>query len=58
MAEALGVSPHSIRQARLQEGAPGYRKPPEGWQTVLARLAREHGREFNALTDELERAGK
>lgn len=54
MAEALGVSSHSIRQARLQEGAPGYRKPPEGWQKAFARLARERCRELGRLADELD----
>jgi hypothetical protein len=41
MAHALGSSPHSVRQARLQEGAPGDRRPPDGWQRVFARLARD-----------------
>jgi len=55
MAEALGVSPHSVRQARLQDGAPGFRKPPEGWTQVFARLARDRCRELNAFIEELER---
>lgn len=57
MAEALGVSPHSIRQARLQEGAPGYRKPPEGWQQAFVRLAKERCRDLQAFIDALEREG-
>jgi hypothetical protein len=55
MAEALGVSPHSVRQARLQHGAPGFRNPPEGWPEVFARLARERCIELQAFVEALER---
>ena len=54
IAKALDMSPHSIRQARLQEGAPGYRKPPEGWQKALIRLAKQRNRELKALIEALE----
>lgn len=37
----LGVPAQSIRQARLDPEAPGHRRPPKGWEAVLARLARE-----------------
>jgi hypothetical protein len=56
MAEALGVSPHSVRQARLQDGAPGFRKPPEDWSRVFVRLARERCSELKAFIEELERS--
>ena len=39
-AEHLGSSPAAVRQARLDPGATGYRKPPTGWEAVFARLAR------------------
>jgi hypothetical protein len=55
MAEALGVSQHSIRQARLQDGAPGFRKPPEGWPQVFIHLAKERCSELKAFIEELER---
>jgi hypothetical protein len=55
MAEALGVSPHSVRQARLQDGAPGFRKAPEGWPQVFARLAQNRLNELRAFIVELER---
>jgi hypothetical protein len=54
MAEALGVSPHSVRQARLQDGAPGFRKPPDGWPQVFVRLAKQRCREFEVFIEELE----
>lgn len=55
VASALGVSVASVRQYRLSPDAKAHRTPPLGWQKVLAQLARERGREFNALADELER---
>jgi hypothetical protein len=55
MAEALGVSPHSVRQARLQDGAPGFRKPPDGWQQVFVRLAKVRCSELMAFIEQLER---
>lgn len=55
IADALGVSPYTIRQARLAPGAPGYRRPPEKWRHVLARLARERARRLEELAARLER---
>ena len=55
IARAIDMSPHSIRQARLQEGGPGYRKPPDGWQRVVIRLAKARIRELKALIEALER---
>lgn len=57
MAEILGVSAHSIRQARLQEGAPGYRKPPEGWQKAFLRLAEDRCSELQSFITALECEG-
>lgn len=53
MAEAMGVSSHSVRQARLVEGAPGYRTPPKEWISVIIRLAEERKRELDQLIDVL-----
>jgi hypothetical protein len=55
IAAALGVSEHSVRQARLQEGTAGYRKPPQGWRAVLAKLARSREGHFGELGAQLER---
>ena len=44
----------TIRQFRLEPDNRGYRKPPEGWRAVFARLARARGGELLALADELE----
>ena len=40
LAKALGCSVATLRQARLDESAKAHRKPPEGWETVVAKLAR------------------
>jgi hypothetical protein len=58
IADAAGISLQSIRQARLDPASPSYRSPPPGWQRILARLAKERGKELAALAAELERAGK
>jgi hypothetical protein len=57
-AGAAGVSLQSIRQPRLEPARPSYRSPPPGWQKILARLAKERGRELAAVAAQLERAGK
>lgn len=54
MAEAVGMSAHSVRQARLIEGAPGYRTPPKEWEAALVRLARNRVAELEAFVHELE----
>lgn len=54
MAKAVGMSDHSVRQARLIEGAPGYRTPPKEWETALMRLARERIAELEAFVRGLE----
>jgi transposase-like protein len=58
MAKELGVSEHTVRQARLQAGASGHRSPPEGWPRILARLAREREGHFRSLADALEKANQ
>ena len=41
LAEALGVSVASIRQARLQTDAKAHRAPPEDWERAVIRLAED-----------------
>lgn len=55
IAEACGVVRNTIARARLDPASPAYRSPPDNWARVLARLARDRGRELNAYADELER---
>jgi hypothetical protein len=41
LADALGVSVASIRQARLQDAAKGKRAPPRDWPYAVIRLAEQ-----------------
>jgi hypothetical protein len=54
LAEAFQLEPQTIRQMRLSSDARGYRSPPADWERVLARLARERGRELHGLAEKLE----
>ena len=54
MAAELGVSSHSVRQARLLEGSPGYRNPPRAWRTAFARLATARIQELEQLLQALD----
>jgi hypothetical protein len=54
LAETLGASVQSVRQARAQEGSAGFRKPPEGWEAAAAKLARRQASKLGRLADRLE----
>jgi len=53
IAEALGKSEATIRQARLDEGANARRSPPPGWEAVLAKLAKQRAAQLQRLADRL-----
>jgi hypothetical protein len=53
LAKALGVSIASIRQARLRDGAAAHRRPPNGWQEVILKLAEERHSHYGKLVDQL-----
>jgi hypothetical protein len=54
LADALGLSVATVRQARLDEGAKARRTPPEGWETKVAKLARARGTALVRLADRLQ----
>lgn len=54
LADEFGLQPQTIRQMRLSSEAVSYRSPPEGWQRVVADLARKRLSELNDLLDLLE----
>lgn len=54
LAEEMGAAHGSIRQARLDPSSSSYRKPPEGWESAVAKLARERAAELVSLAGELE----
>jgi hypothetical protein len=53
LADALGCSVATIRQARLEEGAKAHRKPPEGWEKVVAKIAEGRGAALARLAGRL-----
>lgn len=53
LAKALGASVPSVRQARLPASAKAYRRPPEGWETAILRLADGRARHFANLAARL-----
>ena len=53
LAEALGVSVASIRQARLPETAKAYRQPPTGWQDQIIRLSERRIMHYRQLIDRI-----
>ena len=53
LARELGASYGLVRQARMDVDSPSYRRPPEGWDTAVARLAGARARELQALEQEL-----
>lgn len=54
LAELLGVTLQTVRQARLSPQAKGYRTPPAGWEGKLAKVAKRKARELERLAEELE----
>lgn len=54
LAEALGVSVASVRQARLAASAKAHRSPPEGWEAGVLRLAKKRVSHFQRLVERLE----
>lgn len=54
LASELGASYGLIRQARMDVASPSYRKPPEGWQQAVAKLAEQRASELLNLKRILE----
>jgi hypothetical protein len=53
LAEELGCSPQSVKQARMAEEAEGRRSPPPGWEAAAARLAKRKAEHFRKLAAKL-----
>ena len=49
IADALGCSEATVRQARLEPTANAHRNPPEGWEVVLAKLAKKKAEQYQRL---------
>lgn len=53
LADALGCSVASVRQARLREGALARRAPPKGWEAAVAKLADQKALRLTKLSTRL-----
>ena len=53
LAEALGVSLASVRQARLGKDAKARRAPPAGWERGVLKLAEARAKALEKLIDQL-----
>jgi hypothetical protein len=53
LAEALGVSVATVRQARLDPRAKAHRKPPDDWQGTVADLAESEAFRLGRLAKSL-----
>lgn len=61
LAEALGVSVATIRQARLKPEAKSHRSPPGDWEDAVIRLAEKQVWHYRSLIEEIRsdrRSGK
>jgi hypothetical protein len=56
LAHEFGVTRGSVGQSRLARTNPQYRRPPAGWEAVVAKLARKRAAALNKLADSLSRA--
>lgn len=56
IADALGVSWHSVKQASLPSDSPGHRNPPEGWERALVKLAEKRSEEMDDLAFGIEKS--
>ena len=53
LADALGVSVATVRQARLGAAAKAHRSAPEGWRTGVVRLAEARAKRLLRLVEQL-----
>jgi hypothetical protein len=53
LADALGVSVPSVRQARLDSDAKAHRSAPEGWEKAVRKLAEDRAARLGRLAGRL-----
>ena len=53
LAESLGISVASIRQARLSPNARAYREPPKNWEDAVIRLAEKRVWHYRRLIEQV-----
>ena len=53
IADALGCSEATVRQARLDDTANAHRNPPAGWEVKVAKLAKQRAERLQRLAERL-----
>jgi hypothetical protein len=53
LADGLGISVASVRQARLREDAAAHRTPPTDWEEAVIRLAEQRVWHYRKLIEAL-----
>ena len=53
LADSLGVSVSSVRQARMDPKSKGWRPPPKHWREILMGVAAERAAYYRRLIDDL-----
>lgn len=53
VAQALGVSLQTVRQARMKEDSSAFRAPPKDWNHTIIRLAEKRIMHYRKLIDRL-----
>ena len=53
IADALGCSEATVRQARLEASAKAHRNPPGGWEAKVAKLAKQKAERLTRLAEQL-----
>ena len=56
LAEALGVSVASVRQARLDPSAKAHRNAPDGWERVVSQMSKKQAARLQRLAERLHEA--
>jgi hypothetical protein len=54
LAAELGISPQTVRVARLDPESANARPAPEGWESAIAKLARRRAAELTRLAERFE----
>ncbi len=53
VAEALGVSVQTVRQARMKDDSSAFRAPPKDWKSAIIRLAEKRVWHYRQLIDKV-----
>lgn len=53
LAAEIGCSVQAVKQARMDESSPSYRRPPSGWERAVRKLALARAGALTKLAEKL-----